>query len=95
MTIALEGADPRAGWLVVAENWFPDWHAEVDGAPAVVRRGQGTFLTVEVPGTAREVSLRFASPTYRLGRLVSFAALALAVLAVILPTLRARRAAGG
>lgn len=95
MTIALEGADPRAGWLVVAENWFPDWHAEVDGAPAVVRRGQGTFLTVEVPGTAREVSLRFASPTYRLGRLVSFAALALAALAVILPTLRARRAAGG
>ncbi len=92
MAFAIEGEDPGPSWLVVAENWYPDWHAEVDGRPAEVRRGQGAFLTVELPAAAREVTFRFASDSYRLGKLVSWVALALAFLAVAVPAVRARRA---
>jgi hypothetical protein len=94
MTLAIEGEDPRPAWLVVAENWYPDWHATVDGHPAAVHRGQGTLLAVELPGTAREVVLRFASASYRTGKLVSWAGLALALLAMGIPSLRARRRRG-
>ncbi|HKX24792.1 MAG TPA: hypothetical protein VJP08_00600, partial [Actinomycetota bacterium] len=94
MTIALEGEDPRPAWLVVAENWYPDWHAMVDGAPATVHRGQGTLIAVELPPSVREVTLAFASASYRTGKLVSWAALALALLAVAVPAIRTRRPGG-
>ncbi len=38
MTISLTGTDPKPGYLLVAENWYPDWHATVDGKPAQVLR---------------------------------------------------------
>jgi hypothetical protein len=94
MTFAVEGEDPRPSWLVVAENWYPDWRAEVDGQAVTVHRGQGTFLTVELPPSAQAVSFRFESASYRTGRLVSWAALALALLTAAVPALRRRRAGG-
>jgi hypothetical protein len=94
MAFAIAGEDPRPSWLVVAENWYPDWRAEVDGRPVPVHRGQGTFLTVALPPTAREVSFRFVSGSYRTGKLVSWVALALALLAVGVPALRPRRVRG-
>lgn len=94
MAFAIAGEDPRPSWLVVAENWYPDWRAEVDGRPVPVHRGQGTFLTVALPPTAREVSFRFVSDSYRTGKLVSWVALALALLAVGVPALRPRRVRG-
>ena len=49
MTVSLAGADSRAGHLVVSENWYPDWHATVDGKAAVVRRADHSLLSVDVP----------------------------------------------
>ncbi|HJS47021.1 MAG TPA: hypothetical protein VJ773_03435, partial [Gemmatimonadales bacterium] len=92
MSLVIEGEDPRPSWLVVAENWYPDWHATVDGVAAATYRGQGSLLTVALPPGAREVTLAFASSSYRVGRLVSMAALVLALLAAAVPALRARRA---
>ena len=36
MTHRLDGTDPKPSYLLVAENWYPDWHATVDGSPAPV-----------------------------------------------------------
>ena len=92
MRIALEGADRRPLYLVVAENWYRDWHAMVDGKPAPVLRGDYTLITVPVPPGAREVRLEFASPGYRTGRWIAW--LALLVIAGLLawPVVRRRRA---
>lgn len=50
--------------LVVSENWFPGWVAEVDGEPATVRRGNLTLQAVEIPsGGDHTVTLRFTAPT--------------------------------
>ena len=35
MTVKLEGSDTRTTFLVVAENWYPDWRVTVDGKPAI------------------------------------------------------------
>jgi hypothetical protein len=53
MTIALEPAPPEPGYLLVAENWHPEWEATVDGQPAQVLRGNYTMLTVARPAPAR------------------------------------------
>ena len=79
MRITLEGAAPRPAYLVIAENWYPDWHAAVDGKPVAVRRADHTLLSVELPPGAREVTLRFASASYARGKLVTLAAVLIAL----------------
>ncbi|MDE2803569.1 MAG: hypothetical protein OXN18_00330 [Gemmatimonadota bacterium] len=50
--------------LVVSENWFPGWEAEVDGRSTPVHRVNLTLQGVEIPGPGEHsVVLRFTAPT--------------------------------
>ncbi len=91
MTVRLDPAPEHDAYLVVSENWFPDWHATVDGRDALVLRGQYTFLTVPVPRGARLVQLRFASRSYQVGKGVTLASTAVIVLVLGLPLVLKRR----
>jgi len=93
MTIALDGRDTRAGHLLVAENWYPDWHASVDGRTATVRRADHTLLSVDVPAGAREVRLWFAAADYARGKQVSLVSLILAAAMIGAGLVTDRRAA--
>ena len=95
IVLALEGEDARPGWLVVSENWYPDWRATIDSRPAVVHRAQGSLLSVVLPAGARQVTLEFVSRSYRTGRLVSLVAVLLSLAAILVPAVRARGAARG
>jgi hypothetical protein len=74
MRIGLSGTEPKPAYLLIGENWHPDWHATVDGKPVPVLRADGTLLSVVLPSGAREVTLRFASAAYARGKLVTLAA---------------------
>jgi hypothetical protein len=91
MTIALEPAPPEPGYLLVAENWHPEWEATVDGQPAQVLRGNYTLLTVAVPAGARSVELTFRSGTFRTGKLLTLVSLALVAAAFAAPAIAGRR----
>jgi uncharacterized membrane protein YfhO len=77
--------------LLVSENWYPDWRATVDGKPGTVRRADHTLISVDLPPGAREVELVFDSPTYAKGKMVSLAALLVALLMTAVPMVMARR----
>jgi uncharacterized membrane protein YfhO len=94
MRISLDGADARPLYLVVAENWYRDWHAMVDGKAAPVLRGDYTLITVPVPPGAHEVRLEFASAAYRLGRWISWLALLAIAGLLAWPLVQRRRAHG-
>lgn len=50
--------------LVVSENWFPGWEAEVDGRSMPVHRVNLTLQAVELPGAGEySVTLRFTAPS--------------------------------
>ena len=52
--------------LVLSENWFPGWVAEVDGEPAQVRRANLTLQAIEIPSAGdHAVTLRYTAPTVR------------------------------
>ena len=93
MTVALDGSDTRTTYLLVAETWYPDWHAAVDGRDAVVHRANHAQIGVELPAGAREVTLNFASAASRRGALVSWLSLILTGAAIALPLVRGRRTA--
>jgi hypothetical protein len=73
MSIAIDPAPPQDSYLLVAENWYPDWQASVDGQPVTALRGDQTFLTVPVKAGARQVELQFSSRYFALGKLITMA----------------------
>jgi hypothetical protein len=77
MSIVIDPAPPQDSYLLIAENWYPDWHATVDGQPTTALRGDQTFLTVPVKAGARQVELQFSSRYFALGKLITMASLLL------------------
>jgi uncharacterized membrane protein YfhO len=93
MTVTVDPTPANASYLVVAENWYPDWQATVDGRPAHVLRGDYSLITVLLPAGARTVELVFRSKLYEEGRtitLITVAALLVTLIAALVP----RRAHG-
>jgi hypothetical protein len=93
MTVALEPAPTKLSYVLIAENWYPDWHATVDGQPSRVLRGDYSLLTVPVPPGARTVELTFRSRDYETGKAISLASLALLLVVGLLPPLMGVRRA--
>lgn len=91
MTIRLERPADANAYLLVSENYYPDWQATVDGRPAPVLRGDYTFLSVPIGPGAREVRLVVDSARYRTGAMMSFASLAGILGWIGLPLLARRR----
>jgi hypothetical protein len=83
-------------YLLVSENWYPDWHATIDGAPAKVLRGDQTFLSVVLPPgpNAHDVVFEFASASYRLGKILTGLA-ALLILGLLATGFRRGRVSEG
>jgi hypothetical protein len=93
MRVTLSGSAPTPTYLVISENWYPDWHATVDGRPAAVHRADYTLLSVVLPPGAREVRLWFASTSYPLGKVVTAVALLMTLGLNAVPLWRRRRGA--
>jgi len=94
MSISLEPAPPAPGYVLVAENWYKDWRATVDGAPAAVYRGDRTLITVPVPAGARRVDLVFVADDYRTGRTATLGSLLVLAVGLVAPPLWRRRRRG-
>ncbi len=83
------------GLLVVSENWFPGWVAEIDGREVPVRRANLTFQAVVLPEAGEHaVELRFTAPTVRSALGVSALATVCALAALAISLIRARRRTG-
>jgi hypothetical protein len=93
MRIHLTSAAPSPGYVVVSENWDRGWRATVDGKPAAVLRGDATLITVPIMAGARNLELRYESPEYERGRLISLMSLLVIAVAGIAPLIAARRRA--
>jgi hypothetical protein len=55
----------RPALLVVADNWFPAWHATVDGEEAVVLRAYHTLRAVPVGAGEHTVEMYYSSDLVR------------------------------
>lgn len=91
MRLRVDPAPVRDAWLVVAENWYPGWRGTVDGRPTPVVRGDVSLITVPLTAGAREVELRFESPDYQRGKLVTLGCIALVLAGLVAPVAVRRR----
>lgn len=51
----------RPALLLVTENFYPAWHARVDGAPAPILRADYAFRAIPIPVGEHEVTLTYQS----------------------------------
>jgi uncharacterized membrane protein YfhO len=73
--VDLDAPAPQGSALVVSENWYPGWHALIDGRAATVARADYTLIGVPLPAGARRVQLFFDDPVYARGKLITTVAL--------------------
>jgi hypothetical protein len=78
--IELSAPAPTGSSLLVSENFYPGWVATADGKPARIGRADYSFIGVELPPGARRVELRFTSPAYDRGKLITWLAIAIGFL---------------
>ena len=93
MTVALDPAPPAPSYLLIAENWYPDWRAQADGRPAPVVRGDYSLLVVPIAAGTRAVELSFRSSAYERGRFITLLSLLVLVVSAgaAVAAVRARR----
>ena len=80
ISLALDRPASPGSALVVSENYYPGWVATADGRPAPIGRAQYVLIGVGLPAGARNVELVFQSAAFRRGRVLTFAAVAAALL---------------
>lgn len=65
--------------LVVAQSYYHNWRAYVDGEPTPLWRANYAFQALEIPTGAHQVKLIYVDWHFRLGLIISFATLACAL----------------
>jgi uncharacterized membrane protein YfhO len=63
-------ADDRA-LLVLADTWFPGWHAKVDGRDAPIVRTDQLLRGVVIPSGTHSVEFVYRPLSWRIGWIVS------------------------
>jgi hypothetical protein len=91
VSIDLSAPAPQGSSLVVSENYYPGWTATVDGKPARLGRADYTLIGVELPSGARSVELKFTSPSYQRGKVITWIAIAIGLLMLAAGFWRDRR----
>lgn len=86
---------PAAGWLVLAESWYPGWVATVDGREAPVLRANINQKAVAVPAGRHRVRFEFRPRSFARGAAVSGGALAFLFAAAAAAWLRRVAPRGG
>jgi len=90
--VTVETSSEGPSLLRLADLWYPDWKAEVDGKPAPVLQTDYFLRGVVVPAGSHRVVFTFRSGAMRQGLTLSIASAVLALAAIAIGTLRRRRA---
>ncbi len=62
---------PAPALVVIAQAYYHDWHAYVDGKPVPLLRANHAFQALEVPAGQHEITLRYEDWRFRLGATIS------------------------
>jgi hypothetical protein len=91
MSLSLDHPAPAGSALVVAENYYPGWHATVDGKTAAIGRAQYSMIGVQLPAGAQRIRLSFTSSSYETGKTVTWMAILVGLVVLLGGAIMERR----
>ncbi len=80
-----------AGYLVLADVWYPGWRCTLDGRETPLYRANYLFRAAAVPAGDHEVIFSFEPASYRRGRTLSLAGLGVVVATFVIGSWRRKR----
>lgn len=80
-SLVVEVDAPADGWVVIADTWYPGWHARVSNSPAQIDSQYGVFRAIPVRAGNSTVGLEYRPLSFTIGLLLT--SLAWPALAVI------------
>jgi hypothetical protein len=83
--------NPASGFLVLADNWHPDWRAFVDGKPGKLYRADYIFRAVYVPVGKHEIVFAYISKGFNTGKVVTLLSLIAALALIMLPAVMKKK----
>jgi Bacterial membrane protein YfhO len=78
--VRIEPAATAGEALLISENFYPGWHATIDGKAATAERMNYNLIGVPLSAGATSVQLRFTDAAYETGKLVTIVALLAALI---------------
>jgi hypothetical protein len=93
--VAIEVQTPGAAIVRLADQWYPDWKATVDGKPVEILRADHTLRAVVVPAGKHEIVYRYESSSVARGLALSIVSVLAAVALILAGTFLGRRRAAG
>lgn len=75
-TVDLEVSSPAAASLVIADQFYPGWRAQIDGEPAEIARSNSVFRQIAVPAGSHRVSFRYLPASFLVGLYVALTSIA-------------------
>jgi hypothetical protein len=91
LELQLERPPTDSAYVFISQNYFPDWHATVDGRPAQLVRAQVSLTAVRIPPGARTISMEMHSTSYATGRTITLVTILGVIILVAVTAVRDRR----
>ncbi len=79
----VEAAGPAL--VVVAQTYYHNWHAEVDGRPVPLLRANVAFQAVQVPAGRHRIHFYYRDDAFQTGEVISFVAWAACLVCLVRP----------
>jgi hypothetical protein len=73
-TVDIEAEAAQPSLVVVAQTYYHDWRAEIDGQPAPLLRANGAFQALQVPAGTHKIHLAYVDRAFETGAAISIAA---------------------
>jgi hypothetical protein len=88
--VTVQVETPGPALLRLADLWYPDWRATVDGRSMPILRADYLLRAVPVPAGRHTVVFRFQPTVVRTGLMLSLVSLVAVLLLIVAGTLRGR-----
>ncbi len=90
-TVTIRAASPQAGWLILADTFYPGWQALLDGQPVDIHLANEAFRAIAFPAGDHTIEFRYQPCSVVMGLVISLASLAFVVVALIVSHWRGTR----
>jgi hypothetical protein len=84
-TVDVEVEASADSLVVVAQTWYHNWRAEVDGRPVPLLRANVAFQAVQVPAGKHRIHFYYRDGVFEIGKVISFVAWAACLVCLVRP----------
>lgn len=80
MLVEIKTKNDQPAFLVLADTYYPGWHAYIDDQETKIYRANYAFRAIEVPAGEHQVVFKFTPTNFKLGAMVSLGSLILVIM---------------